>query len=433
MSAGPDPELPAGSVAVAAEPFMVMAKPAGPQCNLDCSYCYYLEKESLFPEESRFRMSDETLRSYISSFIASSPGPIVHFGWHGGEPTMAGLDFYRKVVALQEELLPPGWTALNNLQTNGTLLDDRWGSFLARHRFSVGLSVDGPAFTHDASRPDKTGRPSHERAMRGLRVLRAHGIDPDVLCTLNSVTAAHPDEVYDFFLAESVKWVQFLPVVKRERDGSASPLSVTPRAMADFLNHIFDRWVRSDVGRIGVQNFLESLLVFSGRPANLCVMSETCGRVLAMEHDGSVYSCDHFVLPSHRLGALPDDGLGAMVESLAQASFGLSKKESLTAYCRSCPYLFACNGGCPKDRTAVSPDGEPGHNELCEGYRAFFEHIDPYLRRMVEIMRRGGQITSIMGELSRGEGGGVPVVGRNDPCPCGSGKKYKNCHLRLRS
>ncbi len=420
-------------MAVASEPFMVMAKPAGPQCNLDCTYCYYLEKERLFPKASRYRMSEETLRAYISSFISSSPGPIVHFGWHGGEPTMAGLDFYRKVVSIQEELLPVGWTALNNLQTNGTLLDDRWGSFLARHRFSVGLSIDGPAFTHDASRPDKAGHPTHERAMRGLGVLRSHGIDPDVLCTLNSVTAAHPDEVYDFFLSESVRWLQFLPVLKREDDGSISPLSVSPQAMAEFLNRIFDRWVRNDVGRIGIQNFLESLLVFSGQPANLCVMAETCGRVLAMEHDGSVYSCDHFVLPGHRLGTLPNDGLGTLVESPTQLSFGLSKKESLTAYCRACPYLFACNGGCPKDRSAVSPDGEPGHNQLCEGYRSFFEHIDPYLRRMVAIMRSGGKITSIMSELAGGQGGGVPVVGRNEPCPCGSGKKYKNCHLRARS
>ena len=433
MPAGTELRGAAGRITVSSELFMVMAKPAGPQCNLDCTYCYYLEKERLFPGSSRYRMSEETLRAYITSFVASSPGPIVHFGWHGGEPTMAGLDFYRKVVAFQEELLPAGWTALNNLQTNGTLLDDRWGSFLARHRFSVGLSIDGPAFTHDASRLDKAGHPTHERAMRGLRVLRSHGIDPDVLCTLNSVTAAHPEEVYDFFLAESVRWLQFLPVVKRDDDGSLSPLSVSPHAMAAFLNHVFDRWVRNDVGRIGVQNFLESLLVFSGRPANLCVMAETCGRVLAMEHDGSVYSCDHFVLPSHRLGTLPQDGLAEMVDSPGQRSFGLSKKESLTAYCRACPYLFACNGGCPKDRSAISPDGEAGHNQLCEGYRSFFEHIDPYLRRMVSIMRSGGKITSIMEELAGGEGGGVPVVGRNDPRPCGSGKKYKNCHLRSRS
>ena len=285
-----------------ADSFVVMAKPVGPICNLDCGYCYYLGKTGLFPPGEHFRMSPQVLESYVSSFIASSPGPVVHFGWHGGEPTLAGIDFYRQVVELQDRYLPAGWRCLNNIQTNGTLLNARWCSFLAEHHFAVGLSIDGPANLHNASRPDRRGRPTHERAMRGLRLLRAAGIEPDVLCTLNALTAAHPTEVYRFFVDQNVQWVQFLPVVERAPGGGISQRSVTAEAMGEFLCTIFDEWVRHDVERIGVQNFLECFLVVTGKPANLCVMSRTCGRVLAMEHDGSVYSCDHYVDPAPRRG-----------------------------------------------------------------------------------------------------------------------------------
>jgi uncharacterized protein len=412
-----------------------MAKPVGPVCNLDCRYCYYLEKSGLFPPGERFRMTPEVLEAYISSFIAASPGPVVHFGWHGGEPTLAGIEFYRQAVELQQRHLPAGWRCLNNLQTNGTLLDDRWCSFLAEHRFAVGISIDGPARLHDAYRADKSGGPTHERAMRGLHMLRDVGIDPDVLCTFNALTAAQPSEVYRFFVDQHVKWVQFLPVVEKAPGGGVSERSVTPQAMGDFLCTVFDEWVRHDIDRIGVQNFLECFLVTTGKPANLCVMSKTCGRVLAMEHDGSVYSCDHFVDPAHRLGEVTRDGLATLVDTAEQRAFGEAKHGALPGCCRQCPVRRFCNGGCPKDRFATSPDGEPGLNYPCAGYRRFYGHLQPYLERMAVFDRQGRPISAISGELEvaeREERAQWRATGRNDMCPCGSGRKFKHCCLLTR-
>jgi len=418
-----------------AEPFVVMAKPVGPVCNLDCGYCYYLGKAALFPLDERFRMSRDVLEAYVASFIAASPGPVVHFVWHGGEPTLAGVGFYRQVVELQRRHLPTGWTCLNNLQTNGTLLDEAWCAFLAEHHFAVGISIDGPARLHDACRTDRRRRPSHDRVMRGLRLLRAHGIEPDVLCTLNARNVAHAMEVYRFFLDQEVRWAQFLPVVERAPDGGVSECSVTPEAMAEFLCAVFDEWVRYDVGRIGVQNFLECLLVVTGKPANLCVMAETCGRALALEHDGSVYACDHFVDPAYRVGMVASDGLGALIEAPAQIDFGQAKRDGLAACCRECPVGFLCNGGCPKDRFATAPDGEAGLNYLCPGYRRFYSHLLPYLERMAALARQRRPIAVISEELEaaeREERRRWHTTGRNNPCPCGSGAKYKHCCLTSR-
>jgi uncharacterized protein len=412
-----------------------MAKPIGPLCNLACDYCYYLGKTSLFPAGERYRMSDAVLEAHVRAVIEASPGPLVCFAWHGGEPTLAGLGFYRRVVDLQQRYLPSGWSCVNNLQTNGTRLDDEWCAFLAENRFAVGISIDGPARLHDRSRPDRRGLPSHARAMRGLHRLREHGIEPDVLCTLNARTAEAPLEVYRFFLAERVSWLQFLAVVERATDGTVTERSVTPEAMAGFLCTVFDEWVRHDVGRIAVQNFAEALLVVSGKPANLCVMSETCGRVLALEHDGGVYACDHFVDPAHRLGNVTGEGLAGLVDSPRQVAFGQAKQASLPAICRSCSVLFLCNGGCPKDRFAVAPDGEPGLNYLCAGYRQSFEHMLPHLERMVRLGSSGQGVAAIMGALEAEEHEERQrwrAASRNDPCPCGSGRKYKRCCLANR-
>ncbi len=415
----------------ATEPFLVMAKPVGPLCNLDCGYCYYLDKRALFPPGERFRMRPEVLEAYVASYIDASPGPLVHFVWHGGEPTLAGLDFYRLAVELQRRYLPEGWRCLNSLQTNGTLLDDKWGAFLAEHGFFVGLSLDGPAHLHDEGRRDRRGRSSHDRALRGLRVLRSHGIDPDVLCSLQARNVRHPLETYRFFLELGLTWLQFLPVVRRDERGRLDPWSVVPEAMGEFLCTVFDEWVRHDVGRVGVQNFLEPLLVVSGQPANLCVMAESCGRALALEHDGSVYSCDHFVAPSHRLGTIAD-GLGRLVESLDQVTFGQAKRDGLPGACRSCSVLALCNGGCPKDRFATAPGHEAGLNYLCTGYRRFYEHALPYLVRMRSLGLRGRPIAEVMGELELAEAAERRrwrTAPRNALCPCGSGKKYKQCCL----
>ncbi len=412
-----------------------MAKPAGPLCNLDCHYCYYLGKSALFPEGPIRRMPDELLERYVRTYIASSPGPLVHFEWHGGEPLLAGLDFFRRAVELQKHYLPPGWGCVNSIQTNGTLLDAQWCSFFAEQTFHVGLSLDGPASVHDPSRVTKGGGPTHQRVLRGLRLLQEHGIDPDVLCTVNAHSAAHPLETYRFFLRHDVTWLQFIPIVRHTRNGEVSEDSVTPEALGTFLCTIFDEWVRHDMARISIQTFLESLRVWSGQPSILCVMAETCGHVLVVEHDGSLYSCDHFVDPEHRLGTLEDLSPGDAAGSARQIEFGNSKRDSLPSQCRTCPVLFACNGGCPRDRFATTPDGEPGLNYLCAGYRAFYQHITPYMERMVAHMRSGRNPSLLMEELKRQEGPEErrwAATSRNDPCPCGSGRKFKTCCLPLR-
>ena len=411
-------------------PFVVMAKPVGPVCNLNCPYCYYLAKTELFGPGEVYRMTDEVLEAYVAAFISASPGPLVHFVWHGGEPTLAGIPFYRRAIELQGRYLPEGWSCLNSLQTNGTLIDENWCAFLAEKRFAVGISIDGPQALHDASRLDRHGRPSHSRTMRGFRLLRAHGVDPDVLCTVNAVTARAPLEVYRYFVDQGVRWAQFIPVVEKGPGGGPSATSVGPEAFGDFLCRIFDEWVRHDVNRTGVQNFLEALLVVTGQPANLCVMAESCGLALAIEHDGSVYSCDHFVDPAHRLGDVRRDGLARLVGSAEQLAFGQAKSSPLPEGCRECPVLFLCNGGCPKQRL-VPADGS-GLNYLCPGYRAFYSHALPYLSRMAALAHVGRGVSEIMAQLAteeQGERRRWLSTGRNHPCPCGSGRKYKQCCL----
>ena len=415
------------------EPFVVMAKPVGAVCNLDCEYCYYLPKAAA-GGDGPARMTPEVLEAYVRAMVEAAPGPVVHFVWHGGEPTLAGIDFYRRAVDIEREVAPAGWQCVNSIQTNGTLLDDRWGAFLAAEHFAVGLSLDGPAHLHDAGRPDRRRRPTHGRAMRGLAVLREHGIEPDVLCTLNAHTAEAPLDVYRFFLDHHVRWVQFLPVVERASGDRLSSRSVTPDAFGRFLCTVFDEWVRHDVGVIAVQTFMEGLLAWSGREPTLCVMSETCGRALALEHDGSVYACDHFVDHDHRLGDVVADGLGPLVDGHRQVAFGSAKRDALDATCRACPVLALCRGGCPKDRFGVAPDGEPGHNVLCAGYRRFFEHAGPLLARLDALARRGLPLATIVDQLRVEEAAlEAPwrAAGRNDPCPCGSGRKYKHCCLAV--
>ena len=409
-----------------------MAKPIGPLCNLACSYCYYLPKTGLFPTRERFRMSDEVLEAFVAAFIGASPGPTVHFVWHGGEPTLAGIGFYRRAVELQRRYLPEGWTCWNSLQTNGTLLDDRWCSFLAEERFAVGISIDGPSVVHDASRRDRHGRPSHARTMNGFRRLRAHGVDPDVLCTVNSTTVKAPLDIYRYFLDQGVTWLQFIPVVERGPDGGPTEATVAPGAFGRFLCAMFDEWVRHDVGRVGVQNFLEPLLVLLGQSPNLCVMAETCGLALAIEHDGSVYACDHFVDTGHQLGDVRRDGLASLVRSARQQAFGRGKRDTLPEACLACPVLALCNGGCPKQRLVrlAEREGGAGRNYLCAGYKAFYTHALPYLRRMAVIADLGRPLSGVMSQLEdeeRDQRRRWRETGRNETCPCGSGKKFKAC------
>ena len=408
-------------------PFAVMAKPAGSLCNMRCSYCYYLEKDAISTHPERHRMPDDLLETYIRQYIAGTTGPAVSFVWHGGEPTLAGMEFYRKVITLQKKYLPAGWKCWNNLQTNGLLLDDTWCAFLAENHFDVGLSIDGAAFVHDTYRKDAAGNPTYDRVRQSALRLKAHGIRPDLLCTVTSDSLRDPIAVYRGLRDLDTGWIQFIPIVRRREDGSVTEDSVTPEGYGSFLTQIFDDWLLHDMGRLNVQLFAETGRILSGGEPGLCWMAPTCGRVLVVEQDGNVYSCDHFVSPEHRLGNLETDNLRDLAALPEQERFGRRKQDDLPETCRKCPWLSLCNGACPKDRFAVTGDGQPGLYYLCEGLCTFFAHAVPKLRRVLEERRKGISPAAIMAQLRHEEQEKWRGIGRNDPCPCGSGKKAKNC------
>jgi uncharacterized protein len=381
----------------------VMTKPIGPICNLDCQYCYYLEKEGLYPHGEEFGMSDAVLALYIRQYMAANPGPEYQFAWQGGEPTLLGVDFFRRAVALQRQLAPAGATCHNALQTNGVLLDDEWCSFLKQEGFLVGLSLDGPADLHDTYRVDKGGRPTHERVMSALTLLQRHGVEYNVLCVVNRLNAERPLDTYRFFKSCGIRWIQFIPLVEPTGGGAVTDRTVRGEQYGRFLTAIFDEWVRHDVGQVFVQTFEESLSVWAGYGASLCVFRETCGRALALEHNGDLYACDHFVDPAHHLGNINEVPLVELADSPEQVKFGLHKRDSLPKYCRECDVRFMCNGGCPKDRFIRTPDGEEGLHYLCSGYRQFFRHIGKPMRRMAALWHAGQHPAAIMALLAAEE------------------------------
>ncbi len=412
---------------ITSEPFVVMAKPVGPLCNLECSYCYYLETKSFHKGSDQFRMSDSLLERFIRQYIAASPGPIVQFTWHGGEPTLAGLDFYRLVVELQKRYIPEGWSCWNNLQTNGILLDDEWCSFLADNRFDVGLSIDGTSWLHDEYRKDHSACGTYDRAVAAVQRLQAHGIQPDLLCTVTSTAVEDPVATYRALRDLNTGWIQFIPIVRRTTDGQVTPDSVTGEGYGNFLCKVFDEWIRHDLGRLDVQLFAETALILSGGTASVCWMAPTCGRVLVVEQDGGVYSCDHFVAPDYRVGDIETSRLGALVDLPIQRRFGNDKRDRLPMQCRSCSWLAICNGGCLKERFALAEDGEPGLNYLCDGLRQFYAHAEQPLRQVMQLRKRGVTPDVIMAELRAESLVRWRGIGRNDPCPCGSGRKAKQC------
>jgi uncharacterized protein len=399
----------------------LMAKPVGPLCNLDCSYCFYLEKEQFYPDRHRFRMSDEVLRAYVARYIAAQATPEVEFTWQGGEPMLMGLEFFERAVALQREYAGDK-VIRNTLQTNGTLIDEAWCEFLHREGFTVGLSLDGPRQVHDLYRPDKSGGSSFDDVMRGLRMLLRHDIPFNVLVTVAKETAKYPLDIYRFLVAEGVRFIQFNPVVERvaqqgevriglhfarppklssgirknDEACAVTPQTVVAEAYGDFLNAIFDEWVRKDVGRVHVMNFEWALAAWCQLPASVCLFSARCGKAAIVEHDGSVYSCDHFMYPEYRLGNVNEDDPSALFASDAQLAFGAAKETSLPDYCVRCPYRFACHGECPKNRFTTSPDGEPGLNYLCAGYKRYFSHITPAMNAMAKLLSHGLPAETIM-------------------------------------
>jgi uncharacterized protein len=435
--------------------FHVLAKPTGAVCNLDCKYCFFLSKETLYPG-SDFRMADDLLELYISQLLEAHQGSEVTIAWQGGEPTLMGLDFFRRSMGLVEKHRKPDQQVEHTIQTNGTRLDDEWCTFLKQHHFLVGLSVDGPRDLHDTYRVDKGGRGTFDQVMRGWEMLRKHGVEFNILCTVHAANVEHPMEVYRFFRdVLGAKFIQFIPIVERvnadllpvanlgwgERGSEPRPFylqsgdqvtnrSVPPEKFGQFLVEIFEEWVRRDVGTVYVQMFDTTLGAHVGQ-YSVCVFAPTCGDALALEHNGDLYSCDHYVEPDFKLGNIRRDHMADLVASKQQRKFGSDKQTTLPGYCRECDVRFACNGGCPKDRFTATPDGEPGLNYLCAGYKKFFQHVDQPMRIMASLLQLGQAPADIMHSYAIEDGrwkSAAAKVGRNQSCPCGSGRKAKHCH-----
>lgn len=409
--------------------FHVMAKPTGAICNLDCSYCFYLSKARLYPG-AKFRMGEEVMNRYVRQVIEAQDGPEVTVAWQGGEPTLMGVGFFRRVVEVAEGYRRPGQRLVHTLQTNATLLDDEWAEFLAEHGFLVGVSIDGPPDLHDVHRLDKKGRPTSARVLRGLALLRQHGVEYNILTSVNSANAEFPLEVYRYLRDEcGGVFLQFIPIVEHMPNAmdseAVSARSVRSEQWGRFLVEIFDEWLRRDVGAVFVQTFDAALASWVGVKPGVCVFSETCGDAVALEHNGDVYSCDHFVSPEYRLGNIMETHLVSLIGAERQRRFGLEKRESLPQCCIECDVRFACWGECPKNRFLSTPDGEGGLNYLCEGYKEFFRHIDGPMQLMVGLLRDGKEASGVAQIFARAE--------RNSLCPCGSQKKAKYCHGRHRN
>ncbi len=427
----------------AASGLHVMTKPIGPICNLDCEYCYYLHKEQLYDSHERWRMSEAALENFVRQYIAAQPegSKSVTFAWQGGEPTLLGLEFFERVVQLQQQYAVPDMTVENAFQTNGVLLDEDWCRFLVQHRFLVGLSMDGPAEFHDRYRYDKKGQPTFRATLAAMKLLREHDVEFNVMVCVNRHNGDHGKRVYTYLRDAGARFLQLIPIVEPRGAGQhpeenlaasdehpldhlVSSRSVRPEQFGRFLIEIFDTWLRRDVGRVFVQTFDQALSAWAGIEPSLCVFRRTCGRALALEHNGDVYSCDHFVEPAWLLGNIADASLADLANSPAQLEFANAKSDTLPQYCRDCEVRFVCNGECPKNRFATTPDGDPGLNYLCAGYRAFFNHIDPVMRKMAVAIKSGRPAAEAVTGATAAVAGSV---GRNTPCPCGSGRKFKKC------
>jgi len=429
--------------------FHVMAKPTGAICNLDCEYCFFLSKEQLYPG-SPFRMSDEVQETYLRQLLAAHRGvPEVVVAWQGGEPTMMGLDFFRRSVELVHQYAEPGQQVLHTLQTNGTLLTDEWGEFLKSNDFLIGISIDGPRAMHDAYRVDKGGKPTFDRVIRGLDVLRAHGVDWNVLTTVHAVNGDHGRQVYRFLRDDlGATFIQYIPIIERAtaetlpvaetgwghgvrgrplytQDGTlVTHRSVGAEQFGRFMVEVFEEWVRHDIGSVYVQLFDTALANWYGAPGGVCVHAETCGQQLAIEHNGDLYSCDHYVEPDYLLGNIADKTMLDLVVLPQQVKFGLDKRDTLTQFCRDCDLRVVCNGGCPKDRFATSPYGEPGQHYLCPSYKTFFGHVQEPMQQMCALLRQDRAPAELMAAYAAADSHRP----RNSACPCGGGKKWKHCH-----
>jgi uncharacterized protein len=429
--------------------FHLLAKPTGAICNLDCTYCFFLSKEMLYPG-SRFRMADELLEMYIEQLLeAHGSAPEVVVAWQGGEPTLMGVEFFQRSIELQRRYARPGQRILNTIQTNGTLIDDTFAAFFKEHDVLVGISIDGPPDIHDTYRVDKGGKPTFERVLAGLDRLKAHGVEWNVLTTIHAANQHRGAEVYRFLRDDlGARFLQFIPIIERataeelpianagwgervqdrplytQHGELVTDRSVSQEGYGRFLIDVFEEWVRRDVGEVFVQMFDVALANWYGEPPGLCIHSETCGSALALEHTGDLYSCDHFVEPDHLLGNIKGERMIELINLPQQRTFGLDKRDTLPRFCLECDVRFACHGGCPKDRFATTPHGEDGLNYLCPSYKAFFHHVDRAMRFMAERL----EADEAPAEIVRWYAAEDARRGRNDPCTCGSGRKWKVCH-----
>ncbi len=415
--------------------FHLMAKPAGALCNLDCKYCFYTPKKRLYPE-NKIGMSDEVLKEYTCQYINVTTIPEITFSWQGGEPTLMGIEFFKKALMYQEKYKKPGMQIYNNIQTNGIVLDDEWCQFFKENNFLVGISIDGPKELHDTYRIDKKGNPSFDKVVQSIKLMQKHGVEFNIIATINRLNADHPREVYNFFKEEiNTKFIQFIPIVELEIKESNENFniineSVLPEQYGDFLIAIFDEWIKYDVGKIYVQIFDTALASWVDYPPSVCIFAPTCGTAMIIEHNGDLYSCDHFVDSEHLLGNIMENPLEEMVSSSQQIHFGKDKKDKLPLECNQCNFKFACNGACPKHRFLKNETDKNGLNYLCPGYKKFFNHINWPMQIMASLFNQGRAPAEIMelNEKNIKVKDIFPNINQNDLCPCGSGVKFKTCH-----
>ncbi|MCF8777303.1 anaerobic sulfatase maturase [Vibrio sp. IRLE0018] len=375
----------------AKRPFHVLAKPIGPVCNLDCDYCFYLDKTEYYPQTKRFDMSDDALEAHIKSYIESQPVGCgeVTFGWQGGEPTLRGVEFYQRAVALQRKHARAGMQIVNTLQTNGILLDDQWGDFLRRHHFLVGISLDGDKELHDHYRKTRSGKGSYDQVVRGLRVLQKHQVEFNVLTVVQNHNGAYGKRVYQHLKALGARFIQFIPIVEPVKGKGVSSRSVSPEQFGQFMIDVFETWRQHDMGEVFVSHFDNALGMQLGMPSSICVHAPQCGDNLVIEHNGDAYSCDHFVYPEFKLGNVRERDYPDLIETPIQQQFSLRKPMGSQLHCQGCSQRYLCHGACPAQR--IDDNGElslTAKHYLCAGYFAFFSHIQPYLRAMGECLRR---------------------------------------------
>ncbi len=390
-----------------------MAKPVGSVCNLNCTYCYYLEKQKLFPDgPMRWTMSDKVLEAFVAQYIYSSNTPGVLFTWHGGEPIMRGMDFFKNIIKFQQKYAN-GRKIENSLQTNGTTLTDEWCIFFKDHNFLIGISIDGPEHCHDHYRKYSNGQPSFTKVMKGLELLKKHNVEFNTLSVVNDYNSKFPLEVYLFLKNIGSHYMQFTPIVERvDTDSQQNELSILPAGTGkagkitdwtvgpvyygNFLIAIFNEWVRKDVGNYFVVTFDCILANWMRVPPPLCIYAEICGHAGVVEFNGDVYSCDHYVFPEYKLGNIENKSLLTLMNSELQLKFGRDKKDKLPSNCRKCEFLDLCNGECPKNRIIFTPEGEPGLNYLCEGFKMFYSHVGPYMDFMANELTHDRAASNVM-------------------------------------